>query len=486
MNNLKTQTSKGIFWKIAENFGTAVVGFIVQIILARILFPEDYGILAITLVFINIANVFVTSGFTSAIIQKKELSELELSSIYYINLLISFVLFIIIIIFTPLISTFYNMPILKIILPVQSFILILSGFNSIYTTLLTRKLEFKKSFNFKILAVFVQGVVGILLAVYGFGIWALIISNYFNYFISTYFVRRYIRWRPTRQFSLKTALELFKFGKNILFLSLINIGYNSFKTLLIGRSYDSKTLGYFSKGEQIPNLLMVNTDGAINSVMFPVLSKSQDDPKKLIKIYSRGISLTTFLTFPMMLGLFILADSVILVLLTEKWANSIIYMQISTLICMTWPFSMRNQALNSVGKSHVSFKLDLLIKIITIILMIVSIKFGILYLLLANLLGSIIAIFIGFYVIKSEFDYSVYNQMKDVSGPLISSILMALLLRYVLGYIDGDIYRLLIGIPLGMIIYFCLSFAFNYYNMKYYLDNFVQFYRKLLRKGELK
>lgn len=468
MSNKENKISLSLIWKTLENLITASVGFVIQIVLARLLFPSDYGVVAITLVFINIANVFVTSGFAAAVVQRKVVTDTELSSVHYFSVLISIILYLIIGFFSKYISEYFGISSLRLVLLIQSISLIISGINSVYNSLLTRNLDFKKSFYFKLLAVFAQGIVGITLAILNFGVWALIISNLVNQIIITFSLRVYIKWRPSFRLSFKEILPYFKYSKNILMINLINIFYNDIKMLIIGKLFSDEQLGFVSKGEQIPTLIMVNTDGAINHVMFPIFSKKQDDLDQIVQIYRKAINISIFITYPMMIGLFVLARPIVAVLLTEKWLPSTIYMQFAAILCLLWPFSLRNQALNGIGRSNTNLIIDMVFKLTTILFMLVSAKFGINAIILANMIGTFIATVAGLFVMRRYFKYKVLDQIKDVVKPIISALLMGILVYIIQISLNSSILQMVVGVISGILAYALLSILINKKEVLYY------------------
>ncbi len=465
--NLKKNTIIGLIWKFSENFGTQLISFVVQLVLARILLPEDYGIIAVTAVFIMIAQVFIQTGFSSVLIQKKEINDLETSTIFHAGFMTSIVIFGIIFFIAPWIESFYNIESLALILRIQSVTIILSGLSSVQNALLVRHLAFKKTFIYRLLAVTVQGVVGIYMALNGFGIWAIVISNLVNTSLVTLSFWLIVKWKPKLIFSYKVFKELFLYSSRILMFNLVNTIYNNIQALVIGKAFSTETLGYYNRGYQVPMLIMVNTDGAIHSVMFSSLSKVQDDREKFLAIYRSTIKSSVFIVFPMMIGLIAVAEPLTLFLLTDKWLGSVPFLQLTALICMTWPFSIIYQALNAENQAKLSFRLNALSKGIALILLFISLPFGVYAFVFSAFISAIITLCINAFVLKKTYLYQLRTQFLDALGALIASFGMGLVVYSVGFLIDHLIILLLVQGITGISIYLLLSFVFNRETVKY-------------------
>lgn len=453
MTNNNISTLSAVFWKLFDNFGAQLVSFIVQIILARILFPSDYSIIALTTVFITIANVFVQTGFTTAIIQKENVSDLQLNSIFIINVALSIFLYALMYVFAPSIASFYNVFELTTVLRIQSILILFGGFSSVHNALLIRNLEFRKIFKFRILSLFVQGLFGILLALFDYGVWALVVSSLTGNLIISLSYWKIVDWTPKFTFSFIDIKSIFSYSSRILFSSLINVLYENIKSLIIGKAYSPSTLAFYNRGIQIPTLLMVNTDGAINTVIFPVLSKVQNDRVRILDVYRKSIRLTCYIVFPMLIGIIIIAEPFTRLILTEKWIESVPFMILYSAICMTWPFSIRFQALNAIGRSDLSVLLNLVEKAIGITVLILTLSLGIYQFVLGFLIVSIINVFIGSYVINKEFSYNYKDQIFDVGDSLILSLAMLFFLNLISDFIFNPFLQLVVPVFVGIFIY---------------------------------
>lgn len=459
--NLKKNTIIGLMWKFLENFATQLISFVIQLILARILLPEDYGVIALAAVFITIAQVFIQTGFSSALIQKKDVTKVEYSTIFYAGIILSLVLYAIIFFSSPAIASFYQSPIISLVLRIQGLTIVLSAFSSVQNAIIVKQFEFKKSFIYRLIAVILQGVVGITMAMLGYGIWSIVYSTLLNTSIITISFWIVVDWRPTREFSFQAFKDLFAYSTQILLYGLVNVLFNNLQSLIIGKQFSKDTLGYYNRGYQIPMLIMVNTDGAINSVMFSSLSKVQDDQEKFVQIFRRSIKSSVFFVFPMMVGLIAIAEPLTLFLLTDKWLDSVPFLQITSLICMTWPFSLMHHALNAQKMSKLSLWLNLISKVIAIVFLLLSLKYGVIAFVLSAFFSSFISVVIMFFVNRKIYGYLLRQQVLDFLPSLMMSLLMGFGV-YVVGLpFDTIIVKLVIQMLTGVLLYGGLSFLFN-------------------------
>jgi O-antigen/teichoic acid export membrane protein len=460
-NSLKTKTLSGLFWKFSENFGSQIINFIITIIIARILMPSDYGTIAIVTVFISIANVFLQTGFSSALIQKKDANIAVYSSVFYSSVIISVFLYIIIFFLAPIIADYYSNSLLKNLLRIQSISIILTSFVTVQNAIIVKNFLFRKNFIFRLIGALIQGSVGIYLAMNNYGAWALVISNVTGTFIVTVLIWFMIDWKPKLVFSFTSLNEILPYSYRILMSSLLNNLFQNMKSLIIGRVYDQTTLGYYSKGFQIPTLLMTNIDGAISSVSFPLFSRYQDNLSEFLLIYRRSLKMSIFLVFPMMFGLTIIAETITIILLTEKWLPIVPFIQIISLSILIWPFSIRFNAFNALGLSKLSLRLNFIEILLASISMIISIRFGVIVFVISSLVGSYISLIIGSIFIQKVFLYNFKNQIADILPTLLLSIFMSIFI-FLLGLLFNNIYiKLTVQLISGILFYLFFALIFK-------------------------
>lgn len=359
----KRTVLSGLFWRYGERVCAQGVQFIVSIVLARLLTPEVYGYVGLVTVFISIATVFVQSGFGNALIQKKNADQLDFSSVFYFNICFSIALFLLVQLIAPFIAKFYMAEeLLTPVIRILAFSLLLAGINNVQHAYVSRKMIFKKNFFATIIGSIMSAGTGIVAAYHGLGVWALVIQQLTNQITNTLVLWMTIKWRPERSFSFKRLGKLFSFGWKLLCSSLIDTVYNNIYSLIIGKFYDSASVGYYNRGKNIPNLVITNINSSIQSVMFPVYAREQGNRDKVKQMVRRSIMVSTYLIFPCMTGLIAVAEPLTILLLTEKWRPCIIFMQYCCFIYAFWPVHTANlQAISAIGRSDIYLKLEIII-----------------------------------------------------------------------------------------------------------------------------
>lgn len=456
--NMKEAVISSLFWKLMERCGTQGIQFVVQIVLARLLLPEDYGMISLIAIFITIANVFVQCGFSTALIQKKNVSEIDFSSVLYLNLCVATILYIALFFISPVIADFYKEPKLVLILRILSITLFFGAINSIQNAIVSRKMKFKKLFFSSLGSIIVSGTVGIILAYTGFGVWALVAQQIVNQCLITIILWVTVKWRPKLMFSFKRVKKLFAYGWKILVSSLIDTFYMNLRSLIIGKIYSPGILGFYNRGDQFPQIIVSNINGSIQSVMLPVLSSQQDDKKQLKKTVRRSIRTSSFILFPMMIGLAIIAEPLVKILLTEKWLPCVPFLQIFCFSYSLWPIHTANlQAINALGRSDIFLKLELIKKTVGLVILLISLQFGIYAIAIGTLINGIISTFINTYPNLKLLNYSYREQWKDIVPSLMLSLFMGLVV-YGIKYLQwNDWITVIIQISLGIFVYIFLA-----------------------------
>jgi len=447
--------------------GTQVIQFVIQIVLARLLAPEQFGIIAMVMVFIKLAQVFAQSGFNTALIQKKEVDEIDFSSVFYLSLLVACLLYLILFFTAPFIANFYNSEQLILVLRVLSIILPFGAYNSIQNAIISRRMEFKKLFFSSIGAILVSGTVGIIIAYAGLGVWALVVQQLTNQFMITLILWFTVKWRPKFKFSLERVKSLFSYGWKLLISSLIDTLYMNLQSLIIGKIYNPATLAFYNRGEQFPQIIVTNINGSIQSVMLPALSSEQDNKRRVKDLVRRSIVTSSFILFPIMIGLIVIAESLVKIILTEKWLPCMPFLQIACLSYALYPIHTANlQAINALGRSDIFLKLEIIKKMVGLSILGISIPFGIYAMAIAMLITSIVCTFINAYPNFKLLNYSYKEQIKDIIPSFLLSLLMGgvFFIKY-MGL--SDWITLLLQVSTGALIYFSMAFilkleCFNY------------------------
>ncbi len=460
--NKKTKVLASLIWKLMERLGAQGVSFIVQIILGRLLMPEDFGAIAIVTVFITLSNVFVQSGFNTALIQKKDADDKDFSSVFYLSTFIATMLYVLLFFTSPYIADYYSSPQLTQVLRVLAIILFFGAFNSIQNAYVARNMMFKKLFFSSTGSVIFSGIVGVIAAYLGLGVWALVLQQ-ITYNLSVSVILWFtVKWRPRLLFSLSKVKVLFSFGWKLLASSLLNTLYMDIRTLIIGRIYNSSMLGFYNRGVQFPKLIVTNMDGAIQSVMLPALSDEQDNKKRVKEMVRRAIVTSSFLVFPMMVGLAVVAEPMIKIVLTDKWLPAAPFLQIFCASYALIPIHTANlQAINALGRSDVFLKLEIIKKVIGILILAISINFGIYAMAWGMVLSGAISSFINAYPNKKLLNYSYLEQWKDIIPSLLISLLMGLTV-YVLNFLSiAEFLKLFVQIVVGVVVYILLAKLFK-------------------------
>lgn len=456
--NLNKVILSGLVWKFAERFVAQGVSFIVSLVLARLLMPEDYGAVAIINIFITFADIFLSSGLNTALIQKKDADETDFSTIFWCNLCLGLLLYFILFITAPFIARVYEMPILTSAIRIFALRLPISSFQSIQTAYVSRKMDFKKFFFATIIGTIVSAFVGIGMAVKGFGVWALIAQYMVNTVIDTVFLFSLVRWIPKRTFSWNKAKPLIRYGSKIMITDLIGTVCNNAADFIIGLRYNTASLAYYTKGKQLPNLLKQNIYTSLISVLFPGLSKVADDSTKVKEIAQKSIRLLSYVLYPLMIGLIVVVEPLILVLYTEKWISIAPYVRIICLeVLLSVPGTIALQTVKAIGRGDLMLKAEFVRKPIFLLALIMSLKYGVMVVALVAPFSALVDLIINGVMTKKNIKYSLFEQLIDCSPALIMSIIMGIVV-FIIGLINMHLYlKLGIQIIVGMLSYILMS-----------------------------
>lgn len=488
MASMKSRMMSGFIWRLLQHVGVQIISFVVSIVLARILTPDDYGVVAMVTVFTTIALVFVNTGFSSAIIQKKDLTEDDKNTAFYSGLILALVIYAILFFGAPLIAQMYNEPQLVDLVRVMGLIVVIGALYSVQQALIRRKLQFKKSLIIALFGIVTQGAVGIVLANKGFGPWALVYGSVANYAVCAVIAWCVERWYPKFTFSKASFKSMFFFSLKMLLSDLLNSVFNNIRSLIIGVKYSSDNLAYYKRGYEMPSLVMVAVDSSINDVLFPSLSKYQNDWKNGIRVLRRSMKIAMYVCAPLMFGMVAVAEPFILLLLTEKWAGSIIYVRLGAMICLFWPLSARTHALNALGKTGISLVLNIIGKVITLaILLVTTLCFdSVEAIVIGSIIGSIIALIINAPIFARTIDYKIRHQIMDVLPALLLSAFMCICTYFVgevlMGAGVGYFLTLVIQVICGALVYILGSIIFKFESFKYLLNIIKSMLSKLKKK----
>lgn len=456
---LKEQIMSGMVWKFAERFVAQGVSFIVSLVLARILMPEDYGVVSIINIFITIADVFLTSGLNTALIQKQDADELDFSTIFYCNFVLGLGLYVILFVTAPLMATLYKMPILVSAVRVFALRLPISSFQSIQTAYISKQMDFKKFFFSTIIGTIISAFVGIWMAVNGFGVWALIAQYMTNTIIDTLVLFITVRWYPKRMFSWNRAKPLMKYGSRVMATDLIGTIFNNLGDFIVGAKYTSADLGFYTKGKQLPTMLKTNLTTSLISVLFPGMSLVNDETEKIRMLSRRSVRMLSYIIFPLMAGLLIVARPLTIVLYTEKWVPMVPFVWIVCIEAMiSVPGTIALQSVKAFGRSDLMLKAELFKKPILLLSTLLAIRYGVLAIAIMLPVNTLIELFINGILAQKTIEYRLIDLVMDCVPATVMSVLMCGAV-YALTYlpISNMIILLLLQMAVGGIVYILCS-----------------------------
>lgn len=475
----KNKVVSSMIWKFLERCGFQFVQFFLSIILARLLTPSDYGVIALILVFTQISNVFISSGFGTALIQKKDSDELDFSSVFYLSLFVAFVCYFILFFLAPTIAKFYNNELLIGYIRVVAISLFFSAINGVQGTYVSKKMQFKRFFFSSMGAVLGSGIIGVILAYNGFGVWALVMQHVFSGFFSFVILWFTVKWRPKLIFSFARVKTLFSFGWKLLCSGLLDTVFKNIYSLIVGRIYKSQVLGYFNRGQQFPQVIASNLNGSIQSVMLPTLSANNDNPSEVKKITRRSISTSAFVLMPCMFGLAAVAEPLVKVLLTDKWLPCVPFLQLACISYALYPIHTANlTGINALGRSDIFLKLEIIKKCVTVLNILITLPFGIYAMAIGQVVSGFISTFINAYPNKKLMGYSYFEQWKDLIPSFVLSIVMAGIV-WVMKFISiAPLLLLIIQIIVGIIVYVVLAKLFKLEVYNYFVNTLKGFIKR--------
>ena len=472
--NLKGKALTGFGWMFGERILAQGISFIISLLLARLLMPEEYGIVALCSVFITFANVFVSTGFGSALIQKKDADVLDYSSVLWFGIGVSIVLYLILFFVAPLIASAnasYDSVTLTNVIRVMSLQLPLGAIKSVQHAHVSHELKFKKYFWSTLLGTVVSGIAGLVAAYLGWGVYALVIQTLGNSFIDMVVLFFTNRIRVVFKVSLKRVKKLFSFGNKLLVASLFDTGYQQLRAVVIGFKYSSEDLAFYNRGDGFPTLIVENINSTLQSVMFPVLSKVQDDRERGKGIMRNTIKVSSFFIMPMLVGLAAVAETLIAVLLTDKWLPCVPYLRILCIAYAFYPMNSANiNAMKSIGRSDTVLRNEIIKKVIAFSLLFGLMWFGVIWVCIGVMLSTVVNSIINAFPNKKYFKYTYFDQIKDILPAVIMSFVMGGIV-YAMNFIPiNNIILLVIQILSGVIIYFLLAKLTKNDSLKYFLD----------------
>lgn len=468
-DNLKSKAVHGVAWSMVETYSGQIVQFVISIILARLLTPNEFGLIGMLAIFIGLSGVFIDGGFSSALIQRKDRSQHDLSTVFIINITMAVVIYLILFTTAPWIADLYKQPILKPIVRVYGLTLIIGSFSSTSSIQLTIKLDFKTQTKISLISAVVSGIAGIIMAFMGMGAWALVYQSIISAVLRMSLLFLYVKWLPRTGFSKDSFKRLFSFSSKLFFASIISSVYDNITGAVIGKQFNSTALAYYNRAYAFNSLINSNVTSVLGKVSYPLLSQIQDDDNRLKEIYRKYIQMSAFFTFPALLLLCAMAKPLIMALLGTKWESTIILLQILSFGMMTDGVIVSNLNLIRVrGRSDVILKLEIIKKIIAFIILAVTIIMNSLLAICIGkaIYGGIIALYLNTLYTKKLFNYGFAEQFREYSPYLFISIVMLAIGLAISCFISNSWLALAIGVPLcsSFYLYSCSRLNLYAYN----------------------
>ncbi|MGM9660993.1 MAG: lipopolysaccharide biosynthesis protein [Faecousia sp.] len=441
-------------WRFAERSGAQCVKLLVELVLARLLLPEDYGSVALVAVFITILNVFVESGLASALIQKKDADDIDFSSVFYFNIVWCCVLYCLLFASAPFISAFYSRPELTAMIRVLGLSVIISGVKNVQQAFVSRNMQFKRFFFATLGGTLGAAVLGILMAYLGFGVWALIAQQLFNTAVDTLILWLTVKWRPKKVFSIHRLRSLLNYGWKLLLSSLLDTVYTNIRSLLIGKIYTTSELAFYNQGEKYPNAVVGNINTSIDSVLLPTMSNEQDNAVRVKEMTRRAIKTSTYIMAPLMMGLAATANNLVYIVLTAKWLPCVFYLRIFCITYMFYPIHTANlNAIKALGRSDMFLKLEIIKKVVGLVLLALTVGISVEAMAYSLLLSSVLCQMINAWPNRKLLNYGYWEQLKDILPNIVLATVMGILVHCVefLGW--SAVPTLCVQVLLGAILY---------------------------------
>ena len=457
---LKGAVISGVLWKSFENFGIQFINFGVSIILARLLTPNDFGTIALLTIFIQIASILMSSGFPTALVQKENTDQLDRCSVFYFSIGIGLVLYALLWLSAPAIASFYHIPVLKPIMRVLAFRIVLGSLSAIQNVELARNMLFRKSFMITIPAILTKAATGIALALSGYGLWSLVWAEMAGGFISTGMKWIVIGWRPSLVFSAQRLRSLFSFGSKLMGANFVTVIASQLHSLVIGRVYSAADLGFYNRGDHLPEISMRAVEGGVETVLFPAFSKLQNDRQKLKLALRRTIRTTTSLIFPLLFGIASVAEPFVRLLLSDKWLPSVPYVRLACLIYVFTPLGSANlQAVKAIGQGGAILKIQIAKRTLAILMVFATYRFGVLCMAAGRLAIAPFELMLNIHPNTKYLGYTLGELLSDIIPNLALAAFMAFCSYAVsLAISLPDFGMLLLQTTVGLSIYLGLGF----------------------------
>ena len=466
--SLKDKTVKGVIWSSVERFSVQGVQFFVMLVIARLLTPNDYGLVGMLAIFIAVAQTLIDSGFSQALIRKQNRTEIDNNTVFYFNIIVSIFLYVFLFAIAPWVADFYEEPQLAKLMRVLCLVVIFNSFAVVQRAILTANINFKLQAKASFISALISGGIGVCLALKGYGVWTLVFQLLLSTVINVLLLWWYSPWRPGLFYSWKSFRELFSFGSKLMVVGLIDTIYNNLYQIIIGKIFSATSLGFYTRAQHFSELPSSNITGILQRVTYPVLCNIQDDNERLRDNYRKLLRVSAFVIFPIMCLIAGLAHPMIKLLIGEKWNYAATLLTPICFFMMWYPIHAINLNLLQVkGRSDLFLKLEIIKKVIIVSVLILSIPFGLLFMCYSRIATTIICLVINTYYTGKLIQVGFIKQMKDILGSLVTSFVVFLSILFVVGLTENLFLQLLLGFIVAVTIYLGTAFLFKFEEIKY-------------------
>ena len=461
-NTLKQKAVRGVLWSTVERFSVQGVQFLIMIVMARLLTPHDYGIIGMLAIFLAVSQSLIDSGFSQALIRKRDRTEVDNCTVFYFNIVVSTLLYVILYVSAPFVADFYDTPQLCPVMRVVCLGIMFNSLAVVQRALFTINVDFKTQAKAALTASVTSGVVGVAMAYHGFGVWSLVTQQLLNLGINTGLLWLLSKWRPQFVYSWQSFHELFSFGSKLLASGLLDTIYRNIYPIVIGKLFSASSLGHYTRAHQFSEFPSSNLTGIIQRVTYPVLCEIQDDDERLSNIYRRFLKLSAFVIFPLMIGLSSVAQPFVNIILGPQWGFCGQLLQIICFSMMWYPIHSINLNLLQVkGRSDLFLRLEIIKKILGVSVLCITAPFGLVVMCYGQIFNSIVALAINTYYTGKLINVGFLRQMRDLLPTMALCLTMFALILSVNSFLPGNMAKLCVGIVLGVAFYSLASYAFK-------------------------
>ena len=463
MGELRQKTVKGAFWSAVERFSVQGVQFIVMIVMARILTPEDYGLVGMLAIFLAVSQSLIDSGFSQALIRKQDRTEVDNSTVFYFNIAVGLLLYLVLYLVAPAVAVFYDTPALASVMRVVCLSVVINSLVVVQRALYTARIDFRTQAKASLTAAVVSGVVGIAMAYSGFGVWSLVAQQLINLGINAALLWVFSGWHPRLLYSWKSFRGLFSFGSKLMLSGLIDTLYKNIYTLVIGKIFNAGSLGHYTRAHQFADFPSSNLTGIMQRVTYPVLCSIQDDDARLSDVYRRFLKLSAFIIFPLMTGLSAVAAPFVEIFIGDQWSYCASLLQVLCFAMMWYPIHAINLNLLQVkGRSDLFLRLEIIKKALGVAVLCATVPLGLMAMCYGQILSSIISLVINTYYTGKLIGVGFIRQMKDLFPTLLLSLVMFTVVLLSVHMIENIYLQLAAGIAVGVSTYILFSLLLKF------------------------